>query len=153
MTVQPFNVNICDERPLEYALHTQHNIPTFRITFAEDILDRTILTESRQLLFYEYGVPSLGSDTSRAAVDQAWEVSVVYHRAGYEPREYADASGLEARLRIETSWAIKCPSVGGHLATLKHVQRALCEPGGWLCNCTIRWSGSCRCAAARFGML
>jgi len=53
---------------------------------------------------------------------------VVYMRAGYDTDEYHPA-GREARLRIERSRAIKCPSVTAHLAGLKKVQQALTVPG------------------------
>lgn len=115
--VQPNNVNICDERPLEYALwaHTPP-IPAYRLCFGSEFLSRTSLGPSRELLF----VPRTGAEPM--------EVSVVYMRAGYDTAEYHPA-GQAARLRIERSRAIKCPSVTAHLATLKKVQQALTVPG------------------------
>lgn len=56
------------------------------------------------------------------------EISVVYQRAGYEAHEY-NQTGWDARLQLEKSTAIKCPSVLGHLTTFKKVQQALTEPG------------------------
>ena len=56
------------------------------------------------------------------------EVSVVYHRAGYELAEYDDR-GISARLLLEKSLAIKCPSVLSHLTTFKKVQQHLASPG------------------------
>ena len=56
------------------------------------------------------------------------EISVVYLRAGYEADEY-DSTGWEARLRLEMSAAIKCPSILSHLSTFKKVQQALTIPG------------------------
>ncbi|KAL9053446.1 MAG: hypothetical protein Q9162_004749 [Coniocarpon cinnabarinum] len=130
MIVQPFNVNICDERPLEYWLRDKLGIPCFRAVFGDEVLRTSHLTGSRELLFSGRGdSEALAKTLSDDADALSWEVAVVYHRAGYEPKEYATAEGREARLRLETSRAIKCPSMSGHLATLKHVQRALSEPG------------------------
>lgn len=56
------------------------------------------------------------------------EVSVVYMRAGYETYEY-DRTGWAARVRLEKSAAIKCPSILSHLSTFKKAQQALTVPG------------------------
>lgn len=56
------------------------------------------------------------------------EVSVVYFRAGYEPNHYPTEKEWEARLLIERSAAIKCPSIYYHLAGTKKVQQALARP-------------------------
>lgn len=115
--VQPQNINICDERPIEYALWAKDPaIPTYRLCFGPEFLFRTSLGADRELLFE----PRPGAEPL--------EVSVVYMRAGYDTSEYHTA-GREARLRIERSRAIKCPSVTAHLATLKKVQQGLTEPG------------------------
>lgn len=53
------------------------------------------------------------------------EVSVIYFRAGYEPGHYPSDKEWEARLRVEQSLAIKCPSIQYHLAGTKKVQQAL----------------------------
>lgn len=57
------------------------------------------------------------------------EVSAIYFRAGYEPGHYFGDKEWEARLRIEQSMAIKCPSIQYHLAGTKKVQQALASPG------------------------
>ncbi|KAF5866912.1 hypothetical protein ETB97_008717 [Aspergillus alliaceus] len=114
--VQPNNFNIADERPLEYALWDQ-DVPAYRVDYPDDFLQYTTLTESRELLFHP---PWLGS--------KCVEVSVAYMRAGYEAYEY-DSIGQEARLRIELSLAIKCPSLLAHICTFKKVQCALTAPG------------------------
>jgi len=49
------------------------------------------------------------------------EVSVCYFRAGYTPDDYPTAAEWEARRMIEKSWAVKCPSIGYHLAGAKKV--------------------------------
>lgn len=115
--VQPFNVNICDERPLEYALWDV-DIPAYRVEFGDEVLTSCRLGGNGELLF----VPpnQLGATEH--------EVAVVYMRAGYDIEEFDDA-GRSARLMLEKSRSIKCPSIACHLATLKKVQQALTEPG------------------------
>jgi glutathione synthase len=56
-------------------------------------------------------------------------VAVVYFRSGYEPAQYPSDSEWAARLMIERSLAIKCPSIHYHLAGTKKVQQALATPG------------------------
>jgi hypothetical protein len=63
----------------------------------------------------------------RAALLPA-EVSVAYIRTGYEAGEHGD-EGIEARVRIESSRAINCPSVLAQLAGFKKVQQALAGDG------------------------
>ncbi|KAF2814728.1 glutathione synthase [Mytilinidion resinicola] len=117
MPVQPFNINICDERPLEYGLWARAPpIPCHRVDFPTDFLARTTRAETGELLFY----PPHST--------QPVEVSVAYMRAGYDAGEH-DEEGMEARVRIETSRAIKCPSVLGQLAGFKKVQQALAGAG------------------------
>ena len=115
MVVQPRNFNIADERPIEYALWDR-GIACYRCVFGEEVLARTSLTPSRELLFYPPSGPS------------PVEISVVHHRAGYEPSEYT-SSGRASRLLLERSRAIKCPSILGHLATFKKVQQSLALAG------------------------
>lgn len=55
-------------------------------------------------------------------------MSVVYFRAGYEPGHYPSQLEWDARLLIEQSQAIKCPSIQYHLAGTKKVQQALAKP-------------------------
>ncbi|KAJ5584002.1 uncharacterized protein N7459_003802 [Penicillium hispanicum] len=116
--VQPNNFNIADERPIEYALWNRPDpVPAYRLEF-HSVLEHTRLAESRALLFQP---PWLASTTPV-------EISVVYLRAGYEADEY-DPAGWEARLRLEMSTAIKCPSILSHLSTFKKIQQALTVPG------------------------
>ncbi|KAH8434424.1 glutathione synthetase [Aspergillus melleus] len=116
--VQPDNFNVADERPLEYALWNRDpSVPVYRIDYGDDLLERTSLTESRELLLYPLGREG-----------PVLEVSVVYMRAGYEAREY-DEVGRQSRLRLELSVAVKCPSLLGHICTFKKVQQALTSAG------------------------
>ena len=114
MPVQPYNFNVADERPIEYGLWDA-GIPCYRCEW-RTALDRTTLTEDRILLFQ----PTVGSSQV--------EVSVVYYRAGYAAEEYREP-GMEARVRLEMSRAIKSPDVLTNLTTFKVVQQALAQPG------------------------
>ncbi|GAB7338059.1 hypothetical protein MBLNU457_4427t1 [Dothideomycetes sp. NU457] len=116
MIVQPRNGNICDERPIQYGL-SDAGITMFRVTHGSHVLARTRLGDDKDR-------PLIYSHT--AGIE--YEVSVVYHRAGYEPIEYDDI-GIDCRLRLEQSRAVKCPSVLSHLSTLKKIQQALTLPG------------------------
>ena len=57
------------------------------------------------------------------------EVAVVYFRSGYSPDQYPTEAEWDARLLIERSRAVKCPSIAYHLAGTKKVQQVLAEPG------------------------
>jgi glutathione synthase len=119
--VQPYNFNIADERPIEYALWEQA-IPSYRVLWGHGVLSQTSLTPSRELLYHPPSHPT------------PMEVSVVYFRAGFGDGEYNEI-GLKCRLYLERSRAIKCPSVLSHLTTFKKVQQALALPGAldrWL---------------------
>ncbi|PWY84189.1 glutathione synthetase [Aspergillus eucalypticola CBS 122712] len=118
--VQPNNFNVADELPIEYALWDRESpVPTYRVEWGDDVLERTCLSGNRELLFY----PHLQGEGSKPV-----EISVVYLRAGLEVHEY-DAVGIACRVRLEQSRAIKCPSVLGHVLTFKKVQQALMAPG------------------------
>lgn len=54
---------------------------------------------------------------------------MVYFRAGYVPEHYPSELEWDARLLIEKSLAIKCPSIHYHLTGTKKVQQELARPG------------------------
>lgn len=115
--VQPNNVNIADERPLEYALWARDPpVPAYRLVFDEQALQQVSLGPAGELLFNS----DLPSHASR-------EISVVYLRAGYDLEEY-DESRKQARLLFEQSRAVKVPSVLSHITTMKKVQQLLSVP-------------------------
>jgi glutathione synthetase len=109
--VQDGERNEFDQRHLEFALFAQHKVHVKRL--------------------------SLGQVHARCAVEDgrlvldggAFEISVAYFRAGYRPEDYPGEAEWAARGLIEASLAIKCPSVGYHLAGAKKVQQALAAPG------------------------
>uniref|UniRef100_A0A803KPA3 Glutathione synthetase n=1 Tax=Chenopodium quinoa TaxID=63459 RepID=A0A803KPA3_CHEQI len=55
-------------------------------------------------------------------------VAVVYFRAGYAPTDYPSELEWRARLLIEQSSAVKCPSIAYHLAGTKKIQQELAKP-------------------------
>jgi glutathione synthase len=117
MTVQPLDVNIADERPLEYGLLAlDPPIPSYRVEFGKEVIERCRLGPERKLLF------------QLPFANEPVEISVIYHRAGYDALEY-DADGIEARLLLERSRAVKCPSILSHLSGFKKVQQELSRPG------------------------
>ncbi|KAE8448445.1 hypothetical protein EG329_009510 [Mollisiaceae sp. DMI_Dod_QoI] len=117
--VQEPERNIFDQRHVEYELQEHKStVPVFRLPFAE-ILSRTSIAETpkRQLLYHLPSNPK-----------KVFEAAVVYFRAGYGPGDYPDSNAWKARLQIERSHAIKCPTILTQLAGAKKVQQVLATP-------------------------
>lgn len=57
------------------------------------------------------------------------EIAVVYYRAGYTPNDYHSQKEWDARLMLDRSNAINCPSVGHQLVGAKKMQQVLTQPG------------------------
>lgn len=114
--VQEQERNAFDQRLIEYSVSSQSNALVFRVCF-NDILRQTTLDGKRNLVFSPPSFPG-----------RSYEVTTVYYRAGYSPREYTSEESWAARLHIERSSAIKCPSVLLHLAGCKKVQQLLATP-------------------------
>lgn len=116
--VQPGERNVADQRLLELALWERHGVQTLRCTLAE-VAAGAELRDG----------PGGAAGASRPCL---WvggrEVAVVYFRAGYGPDDYPTEAEWEARLTVERSAAIKCPSVAYQLAGTKKVQQVLAEP-------------------------
>ena len=55
-------------------------------------------------------------------------VSVVYYRSGYGPNDYPTDKEWRARLLVERSLAVKCPTVGYQLVGAKKIQQLLANP-------------------------
>lgn len=105
--------NYADQRWLELELWQQHKVPVIRKTLAE------VLTDA-----------SLDEATGRLSLDGGgFEVSTVYFRAGYSPDDYPSEAEWKARLLLERSLAIKCPSIAYQLVGAKKVQQALAGAG------------------------
>lgn len=109
MVVQPGETNSVDQRMLEYALWSNHQVPMVRASLSD------INTHS----------PSVCGPLTYKGKG----VSVVYFRAGYTPRDYPSDDEWSAVLTIERSSAVKCPCVAYHLAGTKKVQQQLSLPG------------------------
>ncbi|KAF8783109.1 Glutathione synthetase like protein [Argiope bruennichi] len=107
--VEDVTYNICDQRALEYALlEYESRLEVLRCSFKE--LRTCAVLKGRTLLVKDK------------------EVAVVYYRNGYMP-DQLEPEDWEVRLLMERSKAIKCPSVGLHLAGTKKVQLYLSKPG------------------------
>uniref|UniRef100_A0A182QKC0 Glutathione synthetase n=1 Tax=Anopheles farauti TaxID=69004 RepID=A0A182QKC0_9DIPT len=108
--VEDVTYNICDQRFHEFYI---------RETYPHVAVIRRTLTQIHQ-------IGRLGERKELLIADL--EASVVYFRAGYEPGHYHGQAEWDARLLIERSLAIKCPSIQYHLAGTKKVQQALAKP-------------------------
>jgi len=107
--VEPFVRMIGDQRLLEYEILRQK--PEI------SIMRRTLRD------FGENG----SIEDQRLFIDER-EIAVVYFRDGYMPHQYPLEIDWEARLMLETSRAIKCPSIQYQLAGSKKVQQELAKP-------------------------
>ncbi|KAK5169945.1 hypothetical protein LTR04_005513 [Oleoguttula sp. CCFEE 6159] len=114
--VQDPERNIFDQRHLEYCLFSDRGVRSFRLPFNK-ILCHTKLSSERTLIY-----------TPPHAPTQPYEVTTVYFRAGYSPSDYTSSDDWTARLHLEKSAAIKCPSILTHLAGSKKVQQVLATP-------------------------
>jgi len=114
--VQDPERNVFDQRHLEYALLSDSGVRSFRLPFHR-VLSDTKLGPDRTLLYTPPHAPST-----------SYEVATIYYRAGYSPDDYAGEKDWSARLHLERSRAIKCPSILTHLAGCKKVQQVLATP-------------------------
>ncbi|KAK9292631.1 hypothetical protein L1049_020606 [Liquidambar formosana] len=107
--VQTEERNMYDQYWLSAVLKERHNVSTIRKTLAEIDVDGELLPDGTLLI---------GGQA----------VAVVYFRAGYAPNDYPSESEWRARLLMEQSSAIKCPSISYHLAGTKKIQQELAKP-------------------------
>lgn len=109
--VQPGERNCFDQRLIEYALLENHGIKSYRATL-EEIKEKTTINSGKLYI--------------KSTMD---EVSVVYYRSGYAPTDYSmnPEKTWDARLHLETSKAIKCPSLLTQLSGSKKVQQVLTD--------------------------
>ncbi|XP_006811195.1 glutathione synthetase-like [Saccoglossus kowalevskii] len=108
--IEDVSQNIFDQRWLEYEIHKINpTIHTMRRKFS-DVINRA-KTEGDKLVIDGY------------------EIAIVYFRYGYMPNQYVSEKEWEARLMVEKSRAIKCPSISYHLAGTKKVQQELSRVG------------------------
>ncbi|XP_028081452.1 glutathione synthetase, chloroplastic-like isoform X2 [Camellia sinensis] len=107
--VQPAERNMYDQHWLSTILKERHDVTTIRKTLAE-------IDEQAELL----------QDGTLLVGGQA--IAVIYFRAGYAPTDYPSESEWKARLLMEQSSAVKCPSISYHLAGTKKIQQELAKP-------------------------
>ena len=113
MIVQPGERNSVDQRWLQYRMEQKHGIHVLR----------------HSLRYVEERVASIESSSDYVLSLDGYEVAVAYYRAGYTPTDYPSESEWNARLKIERSRAIKCPSIAYHLVGTKKMQQYLALPG------------------------
>jgi len=109
--VEDLTYNICDQKFHEFEIRKQNpDVYVIRKTLTE-VADQGRLDDEKRLF--------IGKD----------EVAVIYFRCGYHPDQYPTEREWDARLMMERSLAIKCPSIQYHLAGTKKIQQALASPG------------------------
>ncbi|BBN00343.1 glutathione synthase [Marchantia polymorpha subsp. ruderalis] len=110
MVVQGEEWNMYDQHWLSYRVKELYGIRVIRKTLAQ--------------------VHAQGSITADGMlVIDGQAVSVVYYRSGYTPADYPSEVEWEARLLMERSSAVKCPSISYHLVGAKKIQQELALPG------------------------
>lgn len=109
IVVQTEERNMYDQHWLGSTLTERHNVRTIRKTLAEIDAQGKTLSD---------GTLVVDGET----------VAVIYFRAGYAPNDYPSESEWKARLLMEESSAIKCPSISYHLTGTKKVQQELAKP-------------------------
>ncbi|ONH67729.1 Glutathione synthetase [Cyberlindnera fabianii] len=102
--------NVFDQRHLEYSLIANFGIKTRRITL-QDIPDKTYKDDKGKLFLKE----------------TKEEVSLVYYRSGYAPSDFKTEEDWQNRVTLETSLAIKAPSLLTQLSGAKKIQQLLTE--------------------------
>lgn len=116
--VQPNERNVFDQRHIEYSLYNNHNgISSRRLTLSE-VRDKTELFRTE---LNGKTVVTLVYKPTRE------EVSVVYYRSGYAPTDFPTQKEWDARIYLETSHAIKCPTLLTQLSGAKKVQQILTD--------------------------
>ncbi|CUM66468.1 uncharacterized protein PRCAT00004132001 [Priceomyces carsonii] len=107
--VQDGERNCFDQRLVEFELLKNHGIRSRRLTLAE-VVPNTTINDGKLYI--------------KSTMD---EISVVYYRAGYAPYEYEVDSAWNARLYVEKTAAIKCPTLLTQLSGCKKIQQLLTE--------------------------
>lgn len=114
--VQEGERNRFDQYELSTRLQEAHKISVFRITTV-DILDLTSIPKSNSARPLIY--------SPRHCRSAEFEVTTVYLRGFYGPKDFPDETAWTARTHLERSAAIKCPTVLNQLSGCKKVQQIL----------------------------
>lgn len=117
--VQDPENNVFDQLAISDCLLSSHEVRSFRLPFLDARIHTRIEPENRDRPLI-YSPPH--NPSSR------YEVTTLYFRAGYSPTEYVTPEAWQARMHLERSGAIKCPSVLTHLAGSKKIQQILATP-------------------------
>ncbi|ONM33532.1 Glutathione synthetase chloroplastic [Zea mays] len=109
MIVQPEERNMYDQYWLSKHLQDSYGITTIRKTLSQVEAEGQVLPDGTLLVGGQ-------------------KVAVVYFRAGYAPNDYPSEAEWSARLMMEQSSAVKCPSISYHLVGTKKIQQELAKP-------------------------
>lgn len=104
-------VNIYDQKMLEYRVRERNPAVKVIRRSLSDIYHRS-RTDDKKCLFVD-----------------GMEVAVAYFRSGYSPNHYPTEKEWSARLTMELTRCIKCPTVAHQLMGTKKMQQVLAEPG------------------------
>ncbi|GLA53710.1 hypothetical protein CBS147343_11004 [Aspergillus niger] len=119
--VQEGERNVFDQLALSRQLAQVHKIPVFRLLSSE-VFTHTHIPASNPSRPLIYRPPH--------AEGVEFEVTTVYLRSFYTPTDYKSERDWDARIHLERSAAIKCPTVLNQLAGSKIVQQVLAEAQG-----------------------
>lgn len=108
MIVQPSERNAFDQRAIEYNLLNNYDIITKRVELPDVLSSVEIDYNNNNKLYYKNH-----------------EVSVVYYRSAYGPSEFEKSETWECRTVLESTLAIKCPSLLTQLSGSKKIQQLL----------------------------
>lgn len=116
--VQDGERNLFDQLELSTRLTDFHKIPVFRVITTDVLQLTSVPTENpcRPLIY----TPPYSPSTQ-------FEVTTVYLRGFYGPKDYPDQRAWDARTHLERSAAIKCPTVLSQLSGCKKVQQVLAQ--------------------------
>lgn len=108
MIVQPHERNAFDQRAIEYNLLNDYGVSCKRVELPNVLSTVKIDENDNKKLYY-----------------QGLEVSVVYYRSAYGPAEFDRPETWDCRTLLETTLAIKCPSLLTQLSGSKKIQQLL----------------------------
>ena len=118
--VQPNERNVFDQRHIEYSLYEKHGIRSYRLTLSEIREKTRYVTEPGQS-----GKPNINR---LIHIPSGAEISVVYYRSAYAPTDFPSEVEWDARIYLETTHAIKCPSLLTQISGSKKIQQILTDP-------------------------
>jgi len=110
MVVHPNEVNTFDQRWIEYTLWDKFRIQLIRKSLSDIANNGTLHGTNAELMI------------------DGKIIAISYFRAGYGPEDYPSLNEWNARLLIERSFSIKCPSVAYQLVGTKKIQQVLAQP-------------------------